>query len=484
MGWQTGHVLALLDFLAIEAQKPWALGTIISLLAIALTTRFITGSSATSKDGKRTPGSPPQWLPLLGHRLELALFPGIFLRGARARFPEGVFGTASRTYVYAPKLVTALLGKALPSQTTWRSVFGVATQDQTKVDAVFPEGCNAQFAHLDEDSLKSLTASLVAQVSEHAADLVTFNTLPLDHMDWERVAEADLVEQDDIPPTMDVDLLELVRNFMARTASTAVFGTDFAENFLELWPTFWKFDGDYGALAADHSAWMPSPRFQRARLMRGRLLAFLRAFHEAMELHIKDEEPPLKWSDLDNASDLVRERARRYKEAGMSIAARASCDLALLWAVNTSAGPVTTWMLFETFRDPILLEQVREEIAPYIQSVQPENEFGLAVWMAPKLQNVDVEGLAGKCPLLMAAYVETLRVYTAEEGSWRVEEDVEVEGWVVKKGTIVKVDEELHHTDPIAHPDPEEWLAKRHITDTGGASHGSINPLGKSPSQS
>ena len=61
--------------------------------------------------------------------------------------------------------------------------------------------------------------------------------------------------------------------------------------------------------------------------------------------------------------------------------------------VSVLLAPMVAWLLYEINRDPVLLEQIREEIAPFMNVVQPKNDFGLAVWMAPEMRKVDVEGL-------------------------------------------------------------------------------------------
>ena len=192
-------------------------------------------------------------------------------------------------------------------------------------------------------------------------------------------------------------------------------------------------------------------------------------------------------------SRVVKARHETYRRHGLSLHGRAGCDLGFLWAMNTNANALVPWVLFELYRDPVLLEQVREEIAPYVRVVQPANDFGDAVWVPAELESLDLDGLLNKCPLLLAAYMETLRVYTGPLNLRWLAEDVVVDdkshgqSFVLRKGGYVHVAQEMHQRDPEFFPDPHEWHHERHLkekVDEAGkktvvAEMGTMRPFGE-----
>lgn len=124
-------------------------------------------------------------------------------------------------------------------------------------------------------------------------------------------------------------------------------------------------------------------------------------------------------------------------------------------------------MLFELYRDPELLAQVRAEIAPCVGLSQPAGGSG-----PPRLDALDLDGLIHHCPRLKAAYMETLRIYT---GSWtmrRLNEDVvfddkaKPEQYLLQKGTYAHVAQKMHQLDPEYYPNPTEWHHGRHLRKT------------------
>jgi len=219
--------------------------------------------------------------------------------------------------------------------------------------------------------------------------------------------------------------------------------------------------------------WIPWPSVQRARIARRLALSHLYEFHEALDKHLADEDPGARWQDMHNVSALIKARAAVYQKHQIPLSVRAAMDFSLVWDVNANANPLVFWMLLEISRDPILLEQIRDEISPYVRAVQPKNEFGMGVWISPALEMLEVGGLANDCPLLKAAYAETMRLYTGA-WSWKwmqkdavLKGDDQVDGaYLLKKGAYAYVPHELHHLDPKCFPNPGEWQPMRHVEET------------------
>ncbi|KAH6605776.1 cytochrome p450, partial [Trichoderma cornu-damae] len=470
-----------------ETQQSIAVAVVVTFLVLVVTTKALSGSPAAldASGSHKIPSSPSYWFPFLGHALSMAFGNDGFLASMRSRFPEGIFSLkmAGRMhhFIYKPSLVTAVLNLHRPAaeeqmlaNRLLESTFGVNKRDQAIYNKIFPEAL-AQYKHLgSEPGLGEVTGAALSQVKRNIINLVTFSPNPMDQTEWEKMADVDVIEGDAREGLFtEVDLMELTRNFVAATAVPAIYGTDFVDNFPDLWKWLWIYNESFVLLATGAPAWLPWPRLQRGKLARRRLLAGLYEFNDAMEKHMNGEEGDAKWQNLNNVSRLVKGRIELFRQHGVSLDGRAAFDLALLWASVANSNSLIPWMLFELYRDPVLLEQVREEIAPYVEAVQPKNEFGSAVWVPPVLRDVDIDGLITKCPLLKASYIETLRVYS---GGWAMKlmyQDTVLEAkgkggesYFLKKGTYAHIPQELHQFDPQYFPNPTEWQAERHVRET------------------
>jgi hypothetical protein len=491
-----------------KSQQPIAVAVIVTFLVLIFTTRALSGSPTTTEaSGKyKVPSSPSYWLPFLGHALSMAFGKDGFLAGMRSQFPEGIFSLKMagkmHHFIYKPSLAAALFNLQRPAadeqmlaNRLLESTFGVNKKDQAIYNKIFPEAL-ALYKHLgSEPGLSEVTNVAISQVKQNINNLVTFSPNPMDQTEWEKVGDVDVIEGiGRVPLFTEVDLMELTRNFVAITVIPAIYGTDFVANFPDIWKSLWIYNESFVLLATGVPSWLPWPRLLRGKLARRRVLADLYEFNEAMEKHLNGEENDPKWQNLDDVSKLVKGRIELYRQHGVSLDGRAAFDLALLWASVANSNALIPWMLFELYRDPVLLEQVREEIAPYVNAVQPKNEFGFAVWVPPVLEDVDMDGLLTKCPLLKASYIETLRVYSAGWAMKLIYNDTVLEGkgkggesYFLKKGTYAHIPQELHQFDPQYFSDPTEWQAERHIRETVDESGkkilttdmGTLRPYGK-----
>lgn len=491
-----------------ETHQSIAVAVIATFLVLVFTTKTLSGSptTITASGNQKIPSSPGYWLPFLGHALSMAFGKDSFLAGMRSRFPEGIFSLkmAGRMhhFIYKPSLAAALFNLQRPAEDEQMlanrllgSTFGVSKKDQAIYSKIFPEAL-AQYKHLSsEPGLSEVTNMTLSQVKRNIINLVTFSPNPMDQTEWEKLADVDVIEENGKEgPINQVDLTELTRNFVAITVIPAIYGTDFVENFADIWKWLWIYNESFVLLATGVPGWVPWPRLQRGKLARRRVLSMLYEFNEAMDRHLNGEENDPKWQNLDNVSKLVKGRIELFKQHGISLHGRAAFDLALLWASVANSNALIPWMLFELYRDPVLLEQVREEIAPYVNAVQPENAFGSAVWVPPVLEDVDIDGLITKCPLLKASYIETLRVYSCGWAMKLMYHDTVLgergkggESFLLKKGTYAHIPQELHQLDPQYFSNPTEWQAERHIRETVDengkkvltADMGTLRPYGK-----
>ncbi|KAM5345833.1 hypothetical protein ACJ41O_011694 [Fusarium nematophilum] len=454
---------------------------LVTVFILFATTRLFTGGSSSFQNGSKRPPLAPYWVPYFGHAPRIFLSPGFFLRRLRNRYTQGIFSIrlfrSIHSFIVRPSLAAQLLkqpSSAADAQAVARRLmvtnFGLSKKDLDAYDRAASEVQEVTKQCLSGSCLEVLSKSALGDLDDVAADLVSFNSYELDHSDWERLANAEVLETDEDGRVMEADFIELINNFVARTATTSVFGSDFTENFPDIWPHLWVFEDAFISLTMGIPLWVPFPSTQRARIALRRLLSFMREYHEALDKHLSDEEPGPKWQDFHTISQLVLSRTEVYRKHGLSIEARAAFDVSLLWSVTTHSASLISWSLFHLYQDPVLLAQIRDEIRPFVKVVQPANEFGGAVWVPPKVDKLDLDALLTKCPSLKASYLETLRLYG---GGWAVrhlQQDVVLKdsgaSYILKKGTFAHVALDLHHSDPRAFTDARFWLVGRYLEET------------------
>lgn len=491
----------------------------ITFAVVCVSTRIISGNNArpgmdSHDGGAKIAPAIPYWVPYLGHIPQMVFSSESFLAGLRKLHPGGAFSLnflgGVHTVIFKPGLTASLINQPVhiadghaSSKHLMKSNFGwprnKASMDT--YDKMLDELIALYKILSSEPSLGQMVDRTVQRLRHNIADLVTFNESEVDQTEWEKYAGAETLQNKKGEQVVEADLYDLVRNFIAMTANVSLFGTDFVENYPRFWQHLWRFDEGFMTLAADLPAWLPIQKAIAARRARSEAMVCLREFHRALEADREGEKPKPEWADIDNVSPLIQSRVDDiYRKYNLTIEQRASCELGLAWAMNANANPLVFWMLWRINSDAVLLARIRDEIAPHIVVEQPAHGFGSAFKAALRIESIDVEGLVNKCPLLKAAYIETLRV---DVGAWSfkvIREDVIIsdkdtssDKFLLQKGTYAHGAHELNHMNPDVFEDPKEWSIERHIKwDTSnekgekrpiGADMGVVRPYGKYSSE-
>ncbi|KAI6780781.1 25-hydroxycholesterol 7-alpha-hydroxylase-like protein [Emericellopsis cladophorae] len=489
-----------LEQLLAKAQQPTTVAVIVALLIVAITTRLFTGAPESGSKGAHTAAKPGYYAPFLGHVPQMSLNGDSFLAGLREKYPQGIvsllFMGKTHSIVYKPSLATPLMNKphsvadeSFVSKRLCLTNFGFKKSDLDLFQVFWDEVGKAYNIMLSGEGLANLVETTATSLKSSIADFVTFNAYPSDQAEWERMAEADVVEHNG-EQYVEAELMGLTKNFVAQTANPALMGTDFCKNFPEYPKYVWDFDAGFVLMAMGLPSWLPWWPLQRAQASKRRQLGCLDEYHEALDKWSKGEEPGHRWENLDDISILQKERVRIWEKHNVPVSVRAAADLGLVWAMNANSSPLVYWMLLHIYKDTVLLEQIREEIAPYIKGVQPTNLFGTGISIPPKLETFDIEGLTTKCPLLKSSYVETLRLYVSAWSIKYVLKDTTLgrgdDAYVLSEGTYAHAPHDLHQLDPKYFPEPHEWQPRRHVKEVMGedgkititADMGSIRPYG------
>ena len=476
--------------------------SLVILIVTLILTRTLSSRHArptiASKDNARTVPEVPYWLPILGHIPNMAINADGFVKGLRSQYSKGIFalnfGGSKHNILYSPGLATALLNQKTSNADSHdvtrgilSNVFGFPTNEHAKYDTALPD-MMACYRHLLSDpSLAQLVDRTAKSIQTNVMSLVTFASSPVDQTLWERVSDVSLTKDKKGEEVVEASMLPLIRDFCAHSANASIMGSNFLDNYPNIFDEVWTLDYGILMLAAGLPRWVPIPSLTRAHIARKRIIDALSVFHIAMQKHRRGEDPGPEWRDLDDVGNLVKARMDVYEKYDFSIRGRAAIEHSLVWAANANSNALVFWMLNRIYADKEVLEKLREEIAPYVKVVQPKQEFKIPE--QPRFDEFDVEGLCTQCPLLKSCYVESLRFDAAPWSLKMVEQDFvlqsrekDAQGWLLRKGEYVHAAHDLHSTNPAHFEDPMTWKADRHIKRLDGekptADMGTIRPYG------
>lgn len=471
---------------------------IVTCLVVCITTRLFTSRNAGAQTPSgtqhaKTAPAVPYWVPFLGHFPQVIFSKEAFLARLRKLYPDGAFSLnilgRTHTVLFKPELIKSLLNQpstivdaGSTSKRLVQTVFGYprSSTDLALYDSFYQDS-EDQYGHLtSENSINLMIDRATTRLRHNIADFVTYNSGEIDQAPWERLAEAGLVEDVDQKEVVEADLFELVRNFVAFTANTALLGTDFVENFPDFWQALWRLEKGFMALAVETPVLFPVNSAIGARRSRGFLLGWMDEFETALEKHRKGENPGPQWADLDNVSPIIKGRLSDvWQKHNVGIKQRSAVDLSLIWAMNANANAVIFWVIWRIYSDPWLLIKIREEIEPYVILEKPAIGFGGAFESATRIEKIDLVGLMSDCPYLKAAYVESLRLDVDVWAFKSIKMDTVIAGaaadstkFSLKAGTYALGASSLHYNDPTAYEDPSSWKPERHITWTASDKKG------------
>jgi hypothetical protein len=472
------------------------------IITIILTRLLSSKQPEQGPNGSKRVPAISYTLPLLGHLPSMIWDAKAFTSRLRAaHHSSGAyslnFGGTVHNILFAPPLATVAMNVKAENASELElfkgimgKVFGFPMSSEgDKYDKVMPS-LNALYKHfMSEPGLGEMTERAAQAVKNSIASFVTGSKSLVDQMLWERNANVEIKTNAAGEKVVEVDLLDLTRDWCASCANPSIFGSDFVNNFPEYIRDVFKLDDGFLMLASGLPRWVPIPSLLKAHIARRRLLDQLIQFEIAMDKWSAGEDPGPDWRDLDDVGPVVKGRIALYREYGLSMEARASVEHALLWAANANSNGVVFWMLERIYSDKALLALLRKEIEPYVRAVQPKQEF--IVPDAPRLENVDVDGLCANCPLLKSCYIEVLRLDAA---SWSLKvakqdfvltpRDKEAQSYMFRKGEYMHVAHDLYNTDPNAFENPDVFKADRHVkydeNGKGSADMGSMRPYGMS----
>ncbi|PYH42602.1 putative RNA12 protein [Aspergillus saccharolyticus JOP 1030-1] len=482
------------------------------LVSVCVATRLISGLQSRLGNETTEAGVPrsarmvPYWVPWIGHGLSFVRDHVKLIAHARLSMNEPVFGIhmggTTHTTIVAPSLVKAVftargISSAALINYTIRTVFG----DRGALRSLSPADHHA-LSHsvpnllMREPFLTEGTQTATRLIERQTPNLVTNCHSIVDQMQWERGSQAVVVGQDD-DLICEVNFFALIRHFVGHITTAIFTGESILEGNPNLLPDVFTLDNHFLAVSTGLPR-LAHPGISAAHGARNRLLEVLTEFQKAFLAWDDGLDPGSDFRDLDDISEPLKERIRKCKSLGLSARSSAPAHLSLLWAMNSNSPNVVFWHLLRIYADSALLDEIRQEIAPFVKIIRPSKEETGLPFEEPPRMSIDTEGLIESCLLLKASFYETLRLDSASLSVRNVtsdftvtesEEDAALDGmsqprsYEFKKGDSILIPHAVLHNDHRYFSNPSQFDPLRFVStdpETGEkkASMDIIKPFG------
>ncbi|EPS27446.1 hypothetical protein PDE_02389 [Penicillium oxalicum 114-2] len=461
--------------------------TLITVLAITcIATRFISGAQSRplAQNGResRRPKTAPYWIPWLGHGISFLWNHLTFLESLRDSTRESIFGVYLRgeTYqaVVSPSMMKAILSSKSTSSSPLQNqaltnVFGDPNSARNARSVQHhPSNPDISVTINREPFISEASKAMTQTLQRNVPNFVSFSRSPVDQSQWER--DADVSAPEEGQSICEASLFALTRAFVGQNLSSFLMGEAFVENFPLFLTDLWTLDKNLVPLFIGLRRWIPTtPGISAAFPARDRLLNTMSVFYRAFNAWDDGIDPGVELRDLDDISDLVKERMRTFRKLDLSPTASAVGHLSLYWDVVEYSSKMTFWTIAHIFADSALLREIREEISTTVKaSRRTRQETGFPFDEPPRLE-LDMEDMLQHCPLLKACYYESIRLHSAGISLRKLETDmtltestdeaVQPRTYKLSKGEIAMIPHGLVNCDSQRVSNPDQFDPLRFI---------------------
>jgi Cytochrome P450 len=280
--------------------------------------------------------------------------------------------------------------------------------------------------------------------------------------------------------TVEVGLMEWLRDHMFNASSTALLGSRLLDVYPQLTAEFWPFERAFlGLFFGIPTVFTPKEKKARDTAMAGFIRWRIQMDEECKGKPV-DPRSDVSWEPI-WGSRASRARQLFYEERGLTTHSRAAADLGFLFGIASNAIPSAGWMLMHILDpngDKTVLPRLMKELEAAKMS---DGELNISILV----------GL----PLLQSIWQEILRLYTDVLVTRDLKEDLVLpfdEGarqMVFRKGALVMAPSYLGHHDAARWTEPphETFYADRFLKkdpETGksiftmGGTNGKLFPFG------
>lgn len=323
-----------------------------------------------------------------------------------------------------------------------------------------------------EPFITDVSRSIITMLQRNVPNLVTFSRSPVDQFQWERDGRVSTSEENQ--STCEARLFELIRSFVGQNLSSFLMGEAFVENFPLFLTDLWTLDKNFVPLFLGLRRWVPTtPNISAGFPARDRLLHIMSVFYRAFSAWDDGIDPGIELRELDDVSELVKERMKTFRKLELSPSASAAGHLSLYWDVIEYTSKITFWTITHIFADSELLKEIRKDISKYVKSSRrSRQETGFPFEELPRL-DMDLDKVLDSCPLLKACYYESVRLHSAGISFRKLEADMTLtesaedaaqpRTYKLRKGENVIMPHGVYHNDPQRFSNPDQYDPLRFI---------------------
>ncbi|KAJ5126183.1 hypothetical protein N7526_008360 [Penicillium atrosanguineum] len=452
------------------------------LVFSCIATRVISGLQSRQREydpkEPRTSRLAPYWFPWIGHGFQIVWNHLGLFESLRESMDEPVFGIYLRGETYDTVVSPLMMNTVMSSNASNAPVLDQALQNvfgdrslTRSVQLNRNEEISDNVAELiSKDSFATEVSALITKfLQNNVSNLVTFSRSPVDMPPWERDSDVTMSEEDN--SVCEVKLFELMRNFMGHNLSTLLMGEAFLENFPMSLADLWTLDRNYVPLFVGARRWIPSPGVSSGFAARDRLIHVMSVFYRAFSAFDDGIDPGIELRDLDDVSELVKQRMRTFRKLDLSPGASAAANLSLYWDIVEHTTKITFWSIIHIFADGALLKEIRTEIASCVNATRPtREETGFPFDEPPQAQPRSRETASG---ISFRKLESNLTVTESKEDA------TEPRTYKLSKGKKVVMPHGVYHNDPHRFSNPDQYDPLRFIvTDaTTGAKQARADPI-------
>ncbi|MCJ1419943.1 hypothetical protein MMC32_006299 [Xylographa parallela] len=322
-----------------------------------------------------------------------------------------------RTYVVnSPDLITAIqrAPKAFSFDPIITSVSErVSIPSKHGIDAVryHPNGENGQWG-ITHDTISAMRATLTPGAI-------------LDGMNEKMLANVSaMLDGLDCEGGMVVNLFAWARHTITRASTDAFFGPLNPFKPPEIEEAFWTMEDNLTMILLNIAPAITTPKAHRAREACFR--AFISYFNN---------------NGTDDASALVKVRHENNTKYGISVEDRAHFEVSNVFGILVNTAPATFWTICHIYSSPLLLEDIRKEVADILRTETRPDGSG-------PVRTIEITKLKTACPLLLSTFQEVLRVTThGVSVRWVVEDTMLADRYLLKKDSIIQMPSAVIHAD-------------------------------------
>lgn len=253
-----------------------------------------------------------------------------------------------------------------------------------------------------------------------------------------------------------VDLFAWLRGRMFIGTTTSIFGSYILEVYPNLADDFFTFDAGFLKVVYGTPKLLAGDVYPALKRCLKGTERWLNNALAKLEGQLDPNEGP-NWEPYLGCR-LMKARQKLFDAAGLSMKAKASQEVGLLFGVTSNAIPATGWMLFHILSSP-------EDLLPRVISELSTAQSADGTLDIPTLITL---------PLFLSVYTEVLRMYVAVNVTREVHGDFVIDGHLLKKGNTIMAPSWLGHRDPNVwnnlhpgHPSVNEFYAERFLRQEG-----------------